>query len=92
MHWDCGRLGCPKGEALSFRESYSCLPLVCAPPPPLTKILFFLQAVFSVLISEALGGDPADFVVQFGMAHENANVLNVLAEAKNRDICQYNLV
>lgn len=26
------------------------------------------------------------------MAHEDANVLNVLAQAKNGDICQYNLV
>lgn len=58
---------------------------------PLTKVLFFLQAVFSVLTCEAkaLVGESANFVVQFGM---NANVLNVLAEAKNGDICQYNLV
>lgn len=53
---------------------------------------FFLQAAFSVLTSETSGGESANFVVQFGMANENANVLNVLAEAKNRDICQYNLV
>lgn len=62
---------------------------------PLYKcLIFFLQAVFSVLTSDAktLGGESADFVVQFGMIHEDASVLNVLAEAKNGDICQYNLV
>lgn len=61
---------------------------------PFTKVLFFLQAVFSVLNPEAkiLGGEAADFVVQVGMTNEDANVLNVLAEAKNGDICQYNLV
>lgn len=55
-------------------------------------LIFFLQADFFVLTSETLGGESATFVVQFGMANENANVLNVLAEAKYRDICQYNLV
>lgn len=81
MHWDCGRLGCPKGEALSFREEYSCLPLVCA---PLQRSYFFYK-LLSVLTS--LGGESADFVVlQFGMANENANVFNVLAEAKNRHL------
>lgn len=60
---------------------------------PITNVLFFfLQADFFVLTSETLGGESATFVVQFGMADENANVLNVLAEAKYRDICQYNLV
>lgn len=39
-----------------------------------------------------LGGEYANFVVQFGMANENANLLNVLAEAKNADFCLYNLV
>lgn len=60
--------------------------------PPLQMSYFFLQADFFVLTSETLGGESATFVVQFGMANENANVLNVLAEAKYRDICQYNLV
>lgn len=86
MQWDCGRLGCPKGETLSFREYYSCLPLVCAP----LKVLFFSTSCF--LSPETLDGESANFIVQFGTANEDANVLNVLAEAKNGDICQYNLV
>lgn len=55
---------------------------------PLTKVLFFSTSC----VPSPLGGESADFVVQFGMANEDAIVLNVLAEAKNRDICQYNLV
>lgn len=55
---------------------------------------FFYKLFLSVLTSDAktLGGESANFVVQFGMIHDDANVLNVLAEAKNGDICQYNLV
>lgn len=61
---------------------------------PFTNVLFFFYKLFSLSWPDAktLGGESADFVVQFGMIHEDASVLNVLAEAKNGDICQYNLV
>ena len=36
--------------------------------------------------------EAVNFVVEFGSANEDANVLNVLAEAKNGDICPYDLV
>lgn len=58
-------------------------------PPLLTKVLFFSTSCF--LRPQTLGGESANFLVQFGMANEDANVLNVLAEAKNGDVCQYNL-
>lgn len=63
--------------------------------PPLTKVLFFSISCF---LCPNVGGkdfgwrESANFVVQFDMATEDASVLNVLAEAKNGDICPYNLV
>lgn len=36
--------------------------------------------------------EAVNFVVEFGTANEDANVLNVLVEAKNGDICPYNPV
>lgn len=59
---------------------------VCPP----YKGLFFSTSCF--LCPKTLGGESANFGVQFGMANEDANLLNVLAEAKNGEFCQYNLV
>lgn len=36
--------------------------------------------------------ETVNFVVKFGMINEDAIMLNVLVEAKNGDICPYNLV
>lgn len=49
------------------------------PTPPLTKILFFSTSCF------LLGGESENFVglAPVGMAKEDANVFDVLAEAKN---------
>lgn len=58
--------------------------------PPLQRSYFLSLSCF--LCPETLGGESANFGVQFGMANEDANLLNILAEAKNGEFCQYNLV
>lgn len=59
-------------------------PLGVCPP----KDLIFSTS--SSLCPKTLDGESADFVVKFDMA-KDANLLNVLAEAKNEEFCQYNL-
>lgn len=56
MQWDCGRLGCPKGETLSFRKYYWCLPFGAVPLCPLTFFFLPISCFFSVqnISSEAL--------------------------------------
>lgn len=85
MQWDCGRLGFSKGETLSLSGNITDVSLWCAPS---TKVFFFSFPTSCSLSRR----ESANLLVQFGMVDKNAKLLNVLAEAKNGDICQYNLV
>lgn len=78
MQWDCGRPRCPKGETL-FSGNIIDVSFWRVPPYK----VFFSTSRF--LCPKTWVEESANFVTQFGIANEDANLLIVLAKAKKME-------